>query len=249
MCGRYTASADARELADDLDALDDTAGSWRPAYSIAPSQQAPVLSSDPERGRVLTVEQWGVTRPPSVPGAGVIINAKIEKLDGSFWRPAFYSRRFACPMNGWYEWVAEGKAKIPHYLYSGTLLTAVGLYQEETDAAGNLARRFIIITREAVDASGDVHTRMPAFLSPDALESWLDDEPLKAASRRQADVETARQRRTTLLEELKASSTDIASSIRTHVVDRKVNNVRTVDPYDPTDIAPIAQTVDSSTLF
>ena len=42
-----------------------------------------------------------------------------------------------------------------------------------------------------------------------------------------------------LLDELDASSSAIAATIRTHGVDRRVNNSRTADPRDPTLIQPI----------
>lgn len=39
---------------------------------------------------------------------------------------------------------------------------------------------------------------------------------------------------------LEHTSSDVASTIREHIVDRKVNNSRTVDPTDPTLLQPVA---------
>jgi hypothetical protein len=68
----------------------------------------------------------------------------------------------------------------------------------------------VVITREARDASGEVHDRMPAFLTPDTLAM------------------------------LERSSADVAATMREHIVDTKVNNTRTVDPSDASLIEPVA---------
>ncbi len=39
---------------------------------------------------------------------------------------------------------------------------------------------------------------------------------------------------------LEHTSSDVASTIREHIVDRKVSNSRTVDPTDPTLLEPVA---------
>lgn len=71
---------------------------------------------------------------------------------------------------------------------------------------------------------------MPAFLTRDLWDAWLDPQPLTV----DGDTAASKQNRLQLLDELEASSSAVATTIRTHVVDRKVNNVRTADPSDPT---------------
>src|SRR5690625_335517 len=78
-----------------------------------------------------------------------------------------------------------------------------------------------VITREARDAGGEVHDRMPAFLTEDALEEWLFPGKLEA------------DQKAPLLAQLEAVSTAIAGQLVTRPVDRQVNNVRTVDCSDP----------------
>ena len=85
-----------------------------------------------------------------------------------------------------------------------------------------------IITREARDASGEVHDRMPVFLDPGVYDRWLDSERLADAA--QKDDMLA------LLHEV---STAQAGHITSYEVDRRVNNSRTVDPADPTLIEPL----------
>ena len=69
---------------------------------------------------------------------------------------------------------------------------------------------------------------MPAFLTPDAMDAWL--EPVKLD----------RGGRDDMLALLEGSSTAVASTIEQYVVDRKVNNSRTVDRDDPTVIERVA---------
>src|SRR5690606_26172832 len=84
-----------------------------------------------------------------------------------------------------------------------------------------------IVTREARDASGEVHDRMPAFLTPDAYDAWLSPERLEDDGQKQELL--------TLLERV---STAVAATITQYEVDRKVNNSRTADPADASLIAP-----------
>lgn len=69
---------------------------------------------------------------------------------------------------------------------------------------------------------------MPAFLTPDPRDQWLD--PEKATG--QAKLDT--------LEMLERTSADVAATLREYIVDTKVNNTRTVDSLDPSLIEPMA---------
>ncbi|AVL98199.1 hypothetical protein C6C15_14430 [Microbacterium sp. str. 'China'] len=69
---------------------------------------------------------------------------------------------------------------------------------------------------------------MPAFLTPDTWDAWLTPEKLTGGLK----AET--------LATLEHTSRDVASTIREHIVDRKVSSSRTVDPTDPTLLEPVA---------
>lgn len=69
---------------------------------------------------------------------------------------------------------------------------------------------------------------MPAFLTADAMDAWL--EPIKLDRGGRED----------LLATLDGSSEAVASTIRQHIVDRWVNSVRAADPGDPSPIVPVA---------
>ena len=84
------------------------------------------------------------------------------------------------------------------------------------------------ITRVARDASGEVHDRMPAFLTADVYDEWLHPGKLDGG---QVDH---------MLELLKSTSAAVASMITTYEVDRKVNNSCTADPSDASLIEPLS---------
>ena len=69
---------------------------------------------------------------------------------------------------------------------------------------------------------------LPVFLTTDAVDAWLSPVPLDTP-----------QRVDETLDLLRAASDDVAATIDSYRVDRKVNNTRTVDPHDPSLIRPI----------
>ncbi|MFT4284586.1 MAG: SOS response-associated peptidase family protein, partial [Protaetiibacter sp.] len=184
--------------------------------------------------RELELAMWDWPKPPGRPSGAPIINARLEKLAERFWVGAFSNSRALVPMSGYVEWTGEKGDKQPHYLHGDGLLAAAALTWT-VDVDGRRQRVFVVVTREARDASGEVHDRMPAFLEEDLWDQWLSPEPLTVQGR----PEESARRRAELLEQLEASSAAIASTIRTRLVDRRINNSRTVDPYDPTIIDPL----------
>lgn len=158
------------------------------------------------------------------------INARFETAptNGMF-RAAFASSRAVVPMSGYYEWVEMDDGKQPYYVHATDekLLHAAGLTAAEQNADGDWDVTFTIITREARDAAGDVHDRMPAFLEEDLMAEWLAPGKLEMGEREQ------------LHGALGGVSEQIAATLVTHPVGRRVNNVRTVDRRDEGLIAPL----------
>jgi putative SOS response-associated peptidase YedK len=148
------------------------------------------------------------------------------KLATGFWAPAFTAARCVVPMRGYFEWTGEKGDKTPHFLNGDGLLAAAGLTWS-MDVHGEQVRCFVVITREARDAGGEVHDRMPAFLTAKAMDAWLDP------------VKLARGGREDMLATLDGSSAAVANTIQQYVVDRKVNNSRTVDTTDSTLITAV----------
>jgi len=203
---------------------------WRPSYSVAPTNRVPIVREHLEDGdliRELELASWNFVPSWAKPGGHVNINARLETIaTNGLFRSAFISQHCLVPMSpGYYEWQQVGDGKQPYLIHGdGRTLAAAGLYAARKDG-GSWKVGFTIITREARDASGEIHDRMPVFLEEETWSTWLD--PTKVTD---SDGTLAI---------LEASSSAIAAHLVTTPVDRKVNNVRTADPTDPTLVDPI----------
>lgn len=239
MCGRYSVAVSGAALVDVLD-LDGTEPEfeWSPAYSVAPRTRAPVIRDrliGEQQVREAFLPTWGL-RPSWAKEKGPRpINARLETAatNGMF-RSAFASARALVPMTGYFEWqdaLEEGKkVKNPSYVHApdDELLLAASLLAFHKDGDHQEWRTtFTIITRTGQDAAGQVHDRMPVFLTPPAWDTWLT--PDKVGKEQAGD----------LLDLLDTESRTVSSSLRTRPVSRAINNVRTLNPRDGSLIAPM----------
>lgn len=234
MCGRFVLEVDAEGLLRSYAAQPAKAFDWEPAFSIAPRTSAPVvrehLDDEGRLRRTLELARWGLHPAWAKDKGPRPINARFEtaRTNGMF-RAAFASGRAVVPMSGYYEWTDLPDGKQPYYVHATDerTLHAAGLTTAAKNADGGWDVTFTIITREARDAAGEVHDRMPAFLDEDLMADWLAPGTLEAGQRER------------LHEALGGVSEEIAATLVTHPVDRRVNNVRTLDRTDQGLIAPL----------
>ena len=237
MCGRYVLEIDGDGLLHGYAATgQDRAAQWEAVYSIAPRTKAPVVrelvDDDGERQRSLELARWGLHPAWAKDKGPRPINARLETIatNGMF-RGPFSSSRTIVPMTGYYEWVeADDGGKDPFFIHhpQGELLHAAGLTAARKAEDGDgWDVTFTIVTREARDASGEVHDRMPAFLTEGAVADWLAPGKLEP------------EQKDPLLTQLDQISTTMAAELVTVPVDRQVNNVRTLERTDPSLIAPL----------
>ena len=237
MCGRYVLEVDAQGLLRSYAAHPEKDFSWDPVFSIAPRTKAPVVrehyDDDDELVRTIEFARWGFKPAWAKDKGPRPINARFETAhtNGMF-RAGFASSRAVVPMTGYYEWVEMDDGKQPYFVHPentapGEVLHAAGLTTAEQNSDGGWDVSFTIITREAKDAAGEVHDRMPAFLDEETMGEWLAPGKLEKDEREH------------LHGLLGAVSEKIAGSLVTHPVDRAVNNVRTLDRKDSGLIAPV----------
>ncbi len=141
--------------------------SWDHArWNVAPSQDVLALRGG---GDHLEPMRFGLDD-----GRRLHINARAETL---FARPAFrecaWARRCAVVMDGFYEWRRAGGTRAEPFLFerpdrSPFWLAAV--FAERPGGAPGVA----IVTTAASPVVAEVHDRMPALLTGDALTRWLD---------------------------------------------------------------------------
>ena len=222
MCGRYVVPNTTDELLSFFDATGANAADWKPSYSVAPTDPAPIVREwihDETVQRDVDLASWGLKPSWAKPGGPAPINARLESVaSNGLFRSAFASQRCLVPMAGYFEWQQMEDGKQPYFLHGdGHVLAAAGLYAaRKKDDEWKIS--FTIITRAASDASGEIHDRMPVFLTPDVWDQWLRPEKIR-------DKEEA-------LSMLDRSSVAVAKTVTAYPVSRVVNNVRTLDSED-----------------
>jgi putative SOS response-associated peptidase YedK len=153
---------------------------WEPRYNIAPSQQVGIVRQDrtkPERH--LSLARWGLipfwAKDPNI--GFKTINARSETAPSKpAFREAFRTRRCLVPADGFYEWQRSGKAKQPFHFGMGddSLFAFAGLWDRWKDPTGQVVESCSILTTTPNALLADVHNRMPAILSPENYDLWLD---------------------------------------------------------------------------
>lgn len=194
MCGRYSVSRDADELAREFE-VDrvDVREKLEPDYNVAPTKQVPAVvdrfpdgDEDAKPERRLTQVRWGLV--PSwakeVKIGNRMINARLETAHSKpAFRRAFARRRCLLPADGYFEWYGEVKGKKQPFFIrprDGGVLAMAGLYEiwRDPEKSDDDPTRFLwtctVLTTSAEDSVGQIHDRMPLMLEPRRYADWLD---------------------------------------------------------------------------
>ncbi len=178
MCGRYTFTMTAAELAEWYGV--DPPADHAPRYNVAPSQLVAVVGRKAGTARRGLVRmRWGfVPRWAADPDAGPKpINAKAETV---FTSPAFRlsarDRRCLLPADGFYEWAeVGGKKRAIHFRPAAVPVAFAGVWDVWRPAGGgDPLYTCAVVTVPANDAVRPFHHRMPAVLPAAAFAPWLD---------------------------------------------------------------------------
>jgi len=193
MCGRFVLTTDIARILETFHAVLGEPREFHPRFNIAPTQQIPVIVSEPTGSRVLQWLRWGLiphwARDSSM--ASSLINARAETAaEKPSFKTPFRNRRCVVPATGFYEWkTTGGKGKVPHYIEveDRPLFAMAGLWDRwevrnaEGTRTGELLETFSILTVEAIPELQWLHHRMPRILSDAELDTWLDPQadPMK----------------------------------------------------------------------
>jgi putative SOS response-associated peptidase YedK len=188
MCGRFTLRTPLSVLAEqflfDLGEVPTDFG-LVPRYNIAPTQTI-VAVRQPAEGapRQLALLHWGLipSWAKDAKLASSMINARSETLaEKPAFRTAFARRRCLILADGYYEWQAVGKKKLPLLFHrrDGRPFAFAGLWERWRGPAGldgdaPPLESCTIVTTAASELSAHVHDRMPAILDPVDYDLWLD---------------------------------------------------------------------------
>lgn len=188
MCGRFTLTTQAAEVARLFEVDYFEPDSLAARYNVAPTQEIPVVRYDERRGgRELSLLRWGllpywVDDPSSWP---TLINARAETAHSKpAFQDAFADRRCLVIADGFYEWKRAGGVRQPFYLHrrDGLPFGFAGLW-EHWERAGETIESCTILTTNANDLVAPLHDRMPVIVPSEAHRLWLDP-----AVRRQEDL-------------------------------------------------------------
>lgn len=162
----------------------------KPRWNVAPTQDIPVVRRE-EDGRHLVMMRWGLVpfwaEDPSI-GARMI-NARAESVaEKPAFREAFRKRRALVPLDGFYEWTAEGRRKQGHAIRrrDRAPFALAGLWERWAGPKGGppLPAPLETVTVVTTTANADLaalHERMPVVIDPADWELWLDPDAPPAA--------------------------------------------------------------------
>lgn len=176
MCGRFVRSSPIESVLRTFN-VEVTSAVLAQSYNIAPTQEILIINT---RGkRELVKCRWGLA--PSwvreLSDGSVLINARAETLDE---KPSFREllRKGRCLIvaDGFYEWKKEKGRKVPYYvrMKSRKPFGFAGLYSRWTSPERESFCTCTIVTTEANDLVAPIHGRMPAIISDDKVDIWLD---------------------------------------------------------------------------
>ena len=176
MCGRFVCSSPLREISEafgvQLPSLD-----FKPSYNTAPTQKILIINNEGKKQIVYC--KWGFV-PSWAKDFSIgnrMINARAETVATKpAFRSAFKKRRCLIIANGFFEWLTEGRRKVPVYikLKSDKLFGFAGLYNTWISPEGEAVCTCTIITTEANELLSEVHDRMPVIVPRDKEDYWLD---------------------------------------------------------------------------
>ncbi|AST91283.1 MULTISPECIES: SOS response-associated peptidase [Sutcliffiella] len=179
MCGRFTLITTFEYLISEFDiqlAFDEEL--FANSYNIAPTQQIVSIINDGTNNRMGHLK-WGLipSWAKDEKMASKMINARSETVDEkpSFKR-SFYQRRCLIPMDSFYEWKRDGKAKIPMRIKmkDDSLFGVAGLWDTWKAPSGEAVHTCTVLTTEPNDLLTDIHDRMPVILPKEKQSIWLD---------------------------------------------------------------------------
>jgi len=99
-------------------------------------------------------------------------NTRADKLDSNMWAEAWQQRRCVVPVGAFYEWSGpKGKKQTHAFVGEGKAwLWAAGIWEESSEHG----LCFSMITVDANSVTEPIHNRMPALLSVDEIDEFME---------------------------------------------------------------------------
>ncbi len=179
MCGRFVQAHDATEYAEHLGAALSLSESLAPSWNVAPTDQVYAVAEH-EGARLLGTFRWGLipwfAKDMKIGARQINARAETVHTKASF-KESFIGRRCIVPVDGFFEWERkESGGKLPHYVFrkDGSPLTLAGLWASWRNEDGERITSCTVITTGPNELLSPIHDRMPAVLTEDRWDRWLD---------------------------------------------------------------------------
>jgi putative SOS response-associated peptidase YedK len=183
MCGRtaLTAHPDDLRLAF---ALDETPSLLAPHYNVTPSQPLNVVrvirGSTGPLCRRLEPLRWGLVPfwadDPKI--GHKLALARVETVQTSpAFREAVRKRRCLVAVDGFFEWLREGRSKSRPFFVrreDKRPFALAGIWDRWVSKDGEVVESCAILTQPSNRAMDAIHDRMPVVLEPQTWQRWLD---------------------------------------------------------------------------
>lgn len=158
---------------------------WTKNINVKPTDPVPVIASN--KPKELDYKKWSLIPWYSKTGKPdykrPTFNARYERLldPTSMWYKLVGKNHCVVITTGYYEWEwldEKGKKKQPHFIRAKdqefTLLA--GLFEDWVNKeTGEVIASCSVITHDAVESMGKIHDRMPAFLTKEGSDIWLNN--------------------------------------------------------------------------
>lgn len=184
MCGRFASSTPIAVLADQFMVAEIKAPERDASYNVAPTDEVYAVATRQGARRLGTLS-WGLLPSWSKDASSSrrMVNLRAETVTGKQgFRRLLERRRCVIPADGFYEWkkMGEGRPKQPFFITSRDRrpLALAGLWaawREPEDQDAEWLRTCTVITTAPNELVAPLHDRMPAILSEEAWEVWLDE--------------------------------------------------------------------------
>lgn len=183
MCGRFTSTTSAADLADWFEVEEPSSDTLPIDFNVVPTSDIRIVRVVEGRRR-LDIAHWGLVpgwaESPAI--GSRLINARSETAASKpSFRRAFRRRRCLVPVDGFYEWVPVSgrRRKQPHYLraHDARPLALAGLWEEWCDPERPGHPSLVsctILTGPPNAVVAPLHDRMPIILDRPDWEPWLD---------------------------------------------------------------------------
>lgn len=188
MCGRYATTLPPEMMVELLNLLNKI--DFPPRYNITPTQPIAVVWEQSGR-RTIQLVRWGfvpnwVKDPREF---SLLINARAETMaEKPSFRDAVRHSRCIVPASGYYEWMKgpDGKRQ-PYYITmeDDSPMIFAGLYSNWSGPDGEEVDTACIVTVEPNLEISSVYDRMPAMLTGDAVDMWLNTRDFDITAARQ----------------------------------------------------------------